>query len=136
LYVSDSGAFREVKGCIFKFDRHGKGMVWHAGPFNFSNGMALSADHQSLYVVSSWLPGVEKIRINKDGSAGERTVCIEMPGTCPDGIAVDMEENLFISCYAPNSIYRLDKNYNLSVFLHDWESHTIGNPTNIVFDGS
>lgn len=136
LYVSDSGAFREVKGCIFKFDQDGKGVVWHAGPFNFANGMALSADQQSLYVVSSWLPGVEKISINKDGSAGERTECIVMPETCPDGVAVDTEGNLFISCYAPNSIFRLDKNRNLSVFLHDWESHTICNPTNIVFGGS
>lgn len=135
LYVSDSGAFREVKGCIFKFDRDGKGVVWHEGPFNFSNGMALSGDQQSLYVVSSWLPGVEKIMINKDGSAGERTVYIEMPGTCPDGVAIDTEGNLFISCYAPNSIYRMDKNGDLSVFLHDWESHTICNPTNIAFGG-
>jgi sugar lactone lactonase YvrE len=136
LYVSDSGAFRGVKGCILRFDQDGKGKVWHAGPFSFANGMALSADHGSLYVVSSWLPGVEKIDINKDGSAGERTTCVEMPETCPDGIAVDTEGNLFISCYAPNSIYRLDKNSNLSVFLHDWESHTICNPTNIVFGGS
>jgi gluconolactonase len=58
-----------------------------------------------------------------------------MPETCPDGVAVDTEGNIFISCYAPNSIYRLDKNFNLSVFLHDWESHTICNPTNIAFGG-
>lgn len=136
LYVSDSGAFREVKGRIFKFDKEGNGLVWHEGPFSFANGMALSEDQQSLYVVSSWLPGVEKITVNMDGSAGDRKICIKMPETCPDGVAIDSEGNLFISCYAPNTIYRLDKNLNLSVFLHDWESHTICNPTNIAFGGS
>ncbi|MGZ5254544.1 MAG: SMP-30/gluconolactonase/LRE family protein [Flavitalea sp.] len=136
LYVSDSGAFREVKGRIFKFDRAGNGVIWHKGPFSFANGMALSADHHSLYVVSTWLPGVEQIKINADGTAGERSELVVMPETCPDGIALDSEDNIYISCYAPNSIYRLDKNRNLSIFLHDWESHTICNPTNIAFGGS
>lgn len=136
LYVSDSGAFREVSGVIYRFDAKGNGNTWHRGPFNFANGMALSADQKTLYVVCSFLPGVEQVRINEDGSAGERSVLLHMPQTCPDGLALDQESNLFISCYAPNIIYRLRTNGQLTTFIHDWEAHTISNPTNIAFGGA
>lgn len=135
LYVSESGAFREVTGAIYKLDSKGKKEVWHNGPFNFSNGMALSADGKKLYVVCSFLPGVEQVEINVDGSAGKRSVLLHMPQTCPDGIALDKEGNLFISCYAPNTIYKLSPNGQLSTLIHDWEAHTICNPTNIAFGG-
>ncbi|CAN5559591.1 hypothetical protein BH10BAC2_BH10BAC2_33040 [soil metagenome] len=135
LYVSDSGAFRQVNGKIFCFDEKGNGIIWHNGPFNFANGMALSKDGNYLYVVCTWLPGVERIQINEDGSAGEREVVVTLPKTCPDGIAFDIEENLYISCYAPNAVYKLNKQGELSTLIDDWEAHTLSNPTNIAFGG-
>ena len=135
LYVSESGAFRQVNGMIYKYDPQGNGSIWHRGPFNFANGLALSADQQMLYVACTWLPGVEKIQINPDGTAGERTVLITLPETCPDGIAIDQKGNIFISCYAPNTIYQLNAAGELTTLIHDWESHTICNPTNMAFGG-
>jgi len=135
LYVSESGAFREVSGAIYKINSKGKADVWHKGPFNFANGMALSADGKKLYVVCSFLPGIEQVEIKEDGSAGERSVVLHMPQTCPDGIAIDKEGNLFISCYAPNTIYKLSPDGALTTLVHDWEAHTICNPTNIAFGG-
>lgn len=136
LYVSDSGAFRQVNGVIYKFDAKGRGNIWHPDPFNFPNGMALSTDGKTLYVVCSFLPGVEQIKINKDGSAGERSLLVHMPQTCPDGIAVDSDGQLLISCYAPNSIYRCSPEGQLTLLIHDWEAHTLSNPTNIAFGGT
>ena len=135
LYVSDSGAFRQVNGKIFCFNKNGFGKVWHNGPFNFANGMALSKDGNYLYVVCTWLPGVERIKINEDGSAGEREVFVIIPETCPDGIAFDNEENLYISCYAPNRIYKVSKQREIGILTDDWEAHTLSNPTNIAFGG-
>lgn len=135
LYVSDSGTFRKVNGRIFRFEGDGTAQVWHEGPFNFANGMALSEDAKFLYVVCTWLPGIERIAINEDGSAGKREVYITMPQTCPDGIALDTEENLYISCYAPNAIYVVSPKKEISVLVNDWEGHTISNPTNIAFGG-
>ena len=43
----------------------------------------------------------------RDGSAGERSVVIELPRRVPDGIAFDAEGSLYISLYNPNIIYRL-----------------------------
>lgn len=135
LYVSDSGAFRQVNGLVYRFGANGEGIIWHHGPFNFPNGLALSADQRTLYIVCTFLPGIEQVSINEDGSAGERSVLLHLPQTCPDGIAVDVEGNLFISCYAPNTIYRLSAGGELSTVIHDWEAHTICNPTNIAFGG-
>ena len=135
LYVSDSGGFRQVNGKIFCFDENDRGKIWHHGPFNFANGMALSKDEKYLYVVCSWLPGVERIKINDDHSAGEREVVVTLPKTCPDGIAFDNEENLYVSCYAPNTIYKVNKQGEITTVTDDWEAHTLSNPTNIAFGG-
>ena len=135
LYVSDSGTFRQVNGKIFCFDKDGSGKIWHKGPFNFANGMALSKDEKYLYMVCTWLPGVERIKINEDGTAGNREIFAELPQTCPDGIAFDIEENLYVSCYAPNRIYKVSKHKEVSLFADDWEAHTLSNPTNIAFGG-
>lgn len=133
LYVSESGAFRQVNGKIFRFDTAGNGLVWHEGPFNFANGMCLNADEKYLYVVCTWLPGVERIEIDTDGRACKREIFCTLPHTCPDGVAFDMAGNLYISCYTPNHIYKVNTNQEIHLLVEDWEAHTITNPTNIAF---
>lgn len=135
LYVSESGNFRQVNGKIFRFDPDGKDEIWHEGPFNFANGLALSPHEDYLYVVCTWLPGVERLAIRPDGRAGRREVYATLPQTCPDGIAFDDEENLYISCYAPNAIYVVNKKQEIRLLVEDWEAHTLSNPANIAFGG-
>jgi len=133
LYVSESGEFRSVNGKILKFDVLGNGHVWHAGPFNFANGLAIYDSY--LYVVSSFMPGVERIKIENSGSPGEREVFCTLPETVPDGIAFDSEGSLYVSCYAPNRIYKILQDRTCSVLVNDWEAHMLSNPTNIAFGG-
>lgn len=134
LYVTDSGAFRKVCGRIFRFDADGRGSVWHAGPFNFANGIALAPDGSAVYVVCSWLPGVERIPIRPDGSAGARKVYARTPGI-PDGLAFDAKGSLYVSCYTPARIYRVTPAGKVGVHLEDPEAHALSNPTNIAFRG-
>ncbi len=135
LYVSESGAFRQVTGKILKFDPSGNGSIWHEGPFNFANGMAMGPGGSHLYVVCSWLPGVERIAIQPDGSAGNRSVYCTLPQTVPDGIAFDVHANLYVSCYTPNAIYKVSSEQTITLLIDDWEAHTLSNPTNIAFGG-
>lgn len=135
VYVSESGAFREVIGKVLKYDSQGNGSVWCPGPLNFANGIALDASEEYLYVVCSFLPGIERIRINEDGTAGEREVFATLPETVPDGVAFDHEGNLWVSCYAPNKLYRIDPDRRARLVVDDWEGHTLANPTNIAFGG-
>lgn len=135
LYVSESGTFRKLDGKIFCYEPDGKDQIWHHGPFSFANGMALSPDNKFLNVVCTWLPGVERIKIKEDGTAGKREVYVTTPHTCPDGIAFDAEENLYISCYAPNIIYKVNKKQEIRLLIEDWEGQTLSNPTNVAFGG-
>ena len=135
LYVSDSGAFRQINGTIQKFTKEGEGIIWHNGPFNFANGMALSPKGDSLFVVCSFLPGIEKIEIQSDGNPGIRSVFATLPQTVPDGLAFDEDGNLLVSCYTPNAIYKISPKQEVSLLINDWEAHTLTNPTNIAFGG-
>ena len=135
LFVSDSGGFRKVSGKILRFDGAGRGEVWHAGPFNFANGTALAPDEGALFVACTWLPGVERVEIRDDGSAGKRGVYARFRKVLPDGLAFDRRGNLYVSCYTPARIYRVSKQRRVSVLIDDWEAHTLCNCTNMAFGG-
>ena len=68
--------------------------------------MCLSADGKALYVVESSPPLISRLEIRADGSAGERTVVVELPRQVPDGVALDRNGDLYIAIYNPNIIYR------------------------------
>lgn len=135
FYVTESGIPKGRTGKILKYSPDGKGEVWHAGPFDFANGMAMGIDEKCVYVVSSFMPGVERIEINENGSAGDRSVYCNLPETIPDGCALDVEGNLYVSCYTPNKIFKVQQDGTSSVLISDWEAHTLSNPTNIAFGG-
>ncbi|MXY08654.1 MAG: SMP-30/gluconolactonase/LRE family protein [Rhodothermaceae bacterium] len=137
LYVSDSGTFRQVDGRILRFDadHSGHGQVWHQGPFNFANGLALSPREEALYVVCSFDASVERIELAPDGRAGDRTLFARLPRTVPDGLAFDAAGNLYVACYAPNHLYRVTPDGKVELLMDDWEAHTLSNPTNIAFGG-
>jgi sugar lactone lactonase YvrE len=135
LYVSESGTFRQVNGKVLKFAPDGKGHIWHKGPFNFSNGLALDPSGQYIYLAVTFLPGVERVAILPDGSAGEREIYCTLPETTPDGLAFDADGNLYVSCYSPNKIFKITPEQAVSVLIEDWEAHTLANPTNIAFGG-
>jgi sugar lactone lactonase YvrE len=135
LYVSDSGAFRQVYGKILKFDKAGNGSIWCEGPFSFSNGMAIDSRYEFIYVVCTFAPSIERVPIKPDGSAGKREVFVTFHELVPDGVAFDEAGNLLVSCYAPNKIFIVSPDRAVHVLIEDWEAHTLCNPTNIAFGG-
>ena len=135
LFVSDSGSWPEGGGCIYKISPDGTCAVWSEAAPRFTNGLAIHPSGEFLYVAESLLPGVSRISILPDGSAGEcETVCL-MPGTVPDGLAFDVEESLYISCYRPDRVYRLKFPGELEVLVDDFQGTDVAAPTNIVFAG-
>ena len=136
LYVTDSGAFRKVSGKIYRFDSDGDGGVWHRGPFNFTNGIAVGPGENAVYACCTWLPGVERIEIQPDGSAGKRSVYAKLPAkSLPDGLAFDARGNLYVTCYTPARIYKVSPKRKVEILIDDWEAHTLANPTNVAFGG-
>jgi len=133
LFVSDSGGVGKPTGRILCFDQAGNGALWSRGPFHFANGIALGHGETALYVVCSLLPGVKKVPIRPDGTAGRPTVFVRLPKTVPDGVLADRQGRILIACYAPNRIYRVSAQGVASVLIDDWFSHTLSNPTNLAF---
>lgn len=132
LYVSDSGIWGEDNGCIFIVSADGHTSVWSTDTPHFPNGLALSEDGQYLYVAESTLPGITRIPISEDGSAGSPHVFLDMPSTVPDGIAFDENGALYIGCYRPDRIYRvIDK--QVEVFADDFQGTILAAPTNLAF---
>ena len=135
LYVSDSGGWKEQAGCLFRIRPGGETEVIGEGLEAFPNGMALHPDGSRLYVVLSNLPGVVSLALGNNGAPGPPQTVIELPRHVPDGLAFDVEGNLYISCYTPDVIYRLSPEGDLTVLAEDWESVTFATPTNIAFAG-
>lgn len=133
LYVSDSWQMREPGPGILRFQPDGTGELWHAGPFDFANGLALNADASRLYVVETFGQRVSVIEIEPDGSAGERSVLAELPDDYPDGLAVTNDGSVVVGCYQPSRILRIDPTGAVTTVAEDVSAHTLAHPTNIAF---
>src|ERR1700733_5021128 len=53
LYFSDSGAWKECNGIIYRASPDGRVDTFSYGPFHFANGIALDAQERFLYVAES-----------------------------------------------------------------------------------
>jgi gluconolactonase len=135
LFVSDSGDWAKSSGCIVRFDSRGQGKVFLNGPQPFPNGLALSADERFLFVAQSHTDDVLQVEICKDGSAGDRQVYAAGLERVPDGLALDVAGNLYVSCYASDNIYQVSAEREVNLLAYDRAGTTLARPTNIAFGG-
>lgn len=134
LYVSDSA---DPGSAVWRFDLDsGAGEPWHDRDLAFANGMALAPDGQSLYVVETFRRRVLRVPIQADGRAGDASVVAEFPSVLPDGLAFDASGALYVACYEPSRILRLEAGGTVETLLDDPEAHTLCHPTNCAFRGT
>lgn len=133
-YVSDSGGWGEFDGLIWKVSG-GKAEEWSLDSRNFPNGMALSRDCKTLYVLETYPPALVAIPILQNGQAGERKVIVELPGTVPDGIAITNDDRFIIACYRPDAIYVVDQKGSIVTLAEDEKGTALSAPTNVAFIG-
>jgi gluconolactonase len=136
LYVTDSGGWHENNGCLFRIRPTGDTEVVGEAASQFPNGLALSPDGADLYVVLSNTSSVVRMAVQTDGRLGQPQPVVTLPRTIPDGLAFDVQGNLYISCYTPDVIYRLSPSGELATLAEDWQSVTFATPTNIAFCGT
>lgn len=128
LWVSDSGEWGRATGEIVRIDRDGT-TERVLGGLHFANGLALHGDW--LYVVESTWPRI--VRVPLDGGAPEPVLVLDR--VVPDGLAFDVEGGLWIGCWQPNRVYRLDPDGTLDVVVDDWAGVYAPTPTNLAFAG-
>lgn len=136
LYVTDSGVWGRDDGCIVKVSPHGEAAVWSEQSRLFPNGCCVSADEDWLYVVESRLPGLVRLRIGIDGRSGGREVVTTLPGTVPDGVALDIGGRAYVACYRPDMVLRVDLDGTVESLLHDPSGQLLNQPTNAAFAGA
>jgi gluconolactonase len=136
LYVSDSHSLDTPGPRIWRFDlTSGAGGPWYDAPLNFANGLALSSDRNWLYVVETFGHRISRIPIAADGSAGAAELFVDNIDRLPDGLAFDVQGNLYISCYEPSRLYRATPTGELQLLIDDPDAHTFCHPTNCAFRG-
>jgi gluconolactonase len=135
LYFSASGEWKEANGIIGRISAEGQAELFSPGPFHFANGLALDAAERYLYVVESNLDRVLRIEIQANGKAGVPEVFAEGVARVPDGLAFDVEQNLYVTTYASNSIYRVSPGGDVSLLCCDEENLLLCQPTNCAFGG-
>ncbi|WP_040547889.1 SMP-30/gluconolactonase/LRE family protein [Pedosphaera parvula] len=133
-YVTDSGNWRKNNGYLLRFTPDGKGRVI-GGPFGYANGLALSVDENFLFMVESNTNRVLRFELKPDGLAGEPEVYAEECGRFPDGLTLDAEGNLYVSCYASDDIHRITPMREKTLFAWDPFAILLGSPTNMAFGG-
>lgn len=138
LYVSDSNQAHEPGPGIYRFDLEtGEGGLWYTGSLDFANGMALASDGSRLYVAESWGYRVVAIPIDDGGSPGEPTAIVTNFDAIADGLSLGPDGRLYIACYAPSQIRRVDiaNGGLLETVLFDPICNVLCHPTNVAWRG-
>ncbi|MCL4351870.1 MAG: SMP-30/gluconolactonase/LRE family protein [Firmicutes bacterium] len=130
LYVTDSGHFGQNDGFLFAVQPNGIPMVIDDRCRFFPNGLALSPDGLSLYIAESTRPAITQLNLNTK----QYDIVAQLPGTVPDGLAVDQAGTIYVGCYRPDAIIRI-RNGKSETWLHDPQGVTLAAPTNLCFGG-
>ncbi|MDC3415147.1 SMP-30/gluconolactonase/LRE family protein [Terrihalobacillus insolitus] len=139
LYVSDSVEIDTPAPGIWKFDlTTGEGGVWFDHIFNFANGLELSKDGKSLFVAETFANKVSKVTIDDQGNPSTVEDVVVLDGI-PDGLVIDEEDNLYICCYEPSRVYRINLHHpdtSFDLIVDDPHATTLCHPTNGAIRGS
>jgi sugar lactone lactonase YvrE len=136
LYVSDSHGFHDPGPGVYRLDAGGSRELWYGDAVDFANGLALSPDGRFLYVVETFGHAVFRVPIADDGSAGAREDVARFPGVLPDGIAFAGDGSLYVGCYEPSMVLRVDPDGRVECLVRDEEAHALCHPTNLAFRGT
>ncbi|MBS4178796.1 SMP-30/gluconolactonase/LRE family protein [Lederbergia citrea] len=136
LYISDSGDLDGANGRIYRFTLDGRGEPFSKEMFCFANGIAWNHNYTELYIVESQANRVVAVPLLDNDNAGKSRIIIEGLERFPDGISIDSKGNFYITCYATNRIYIVDKDTReKKILIEDPEAQIVASPTNCVLAG-
>ncbi len=107
LYFTDPKSYgrNKLDGRIFKLYIETKDITLVADSLAFPNGIAFSPDAKKLFVSESALNQIVFFEVTEEGSLVNKTVFAELPGGDPDGLAFDIEGNLYAAHFGGGAVY-------------------------------
>jgi sugar lactone lactonase YvrE len=137
LYVSDSRERGDPGPGLFRFGSDCIGEQWCAEPLHFANGLALAPDGTALYVAETWARRIVRIAVGPDEAAAETETFAMLPGTLPDGLGFAADGALYVACYQPSQVLRIEPDSRaVGVVASDPDAHLLCHPTNLAFLGT
>jgi sugar lactone lactonase YvrE len=136
LYLTESHSATEPGPGVYRIEPDGIGSLWSGGPFLFANGVAVAPDGSAVYVAETWSRRITRIPVGPDGAAGEPQVHAKLPGVLPDGLGFGPDGLLYVACYQPSQLMRIDDHGTASVLIRDDDAIVLAHPTNIAFRGT
>ncbi len=133
LYATCSG--EDGQPAIVRIPPGGKAERWTEALPEYPNGCAVTPSGDALLVVESHRPALWRVPIEADGSAAEPVLLAALPDTDPDGIALDVEGNVFVTLYRPDGIVRVDPDGSVRSVVADPLASVLDAPTNLAFVG-
>ncbi len=134
LFVTDSGDWGKAEGRIWVVEPDRTAHVWTDAVARLPNGCCLTAAEDALLVIETNGPGVVRVPIDQDGSAGEPEPFVDLPGTVPDGIALCADGSVLVSCQRPDRIYRVAAGI-ADTLVDDPTGQLLGAPANVAWVG-
>jgi gluconolactonase len=112
IYFTDPNCFDGscAAGTIYRLSPDGKVSVFNdtiVGP----NGISISQGGKTVYVAhntAKTTAAVESIVLREDGSAGAVTELVTVPNCVADGMDLDKDGNIWLTCYSFGTAYLLN----------------------------
>lgn len=136
LYLTESWSATEPGPGLLRIAPDGSGELWSAGPFLFANGVAVAPDQSAVYVAETWSRRVTRVPVAADGAAGMPELAAELPGVLPDGLGFGPDGRLYVACYQPSQLMRIEDDGSVAVLIRDDDAIVLAHPTNIAFRDS
>ncbi len=106
LYFTDPKTYdvNVPDGCVYRYNFKIGKVELMADSLCFPNGIAFTADGQAVYIAESAQNRVLKFDLQSDGMLTNRSVFALMPGGDPDGIALDVNGNVYVAHFGAGRI--------------------------------
>ncbi|MCS6925323.1 MAG: SMP-30/gluconolactonase/LRE family protein [Candidatus Binatia bacterium] len=133
----------EPNGALVRIRPDGKGEVVATGLY-LANGTAIDPREEAVYVLESTRYDCLRIAIRKDGTFGKPEVYAKDFPAIPDGMAFDVDGNLYITLPAKvtegnlapaNQVITVDTQGQWSMLIDDPTGEKLAFPTNCAFGG-
>ena len=119
-------------GTVHYVDSGGNVSTFAQG-LQYPNGVAVSEDGRRVYVAETFTRYIHAFALRPDGSAAASRIHAELPegGLGPDGMALDVEGNLYVAYYDAGVVTVIDQWGNVKEELDAGGKR----PTNVAFGG-